>query len=246
MDRYLYIAMTGAKHALKAQQVNNHNLANANTPGFRADLSCLLSRPVAGPGYPSRVYSVETSLGSSLAPGHLITTGRDLDVAINGEGWLAVQARDGTEAYTRRGDLQIVDGGLLQTGDGQLVLGNAGPVAIPPAKQVTIGGDGTITVIPIGQPDNAAVVVDRLRLVNPPPDALRKGDDGLFRLDGGAAAVPDAGVGVVSGALESSNVNTVDALVNMIDNARRFEAYVKVMESAKSNDKAGQRLLRAS
>ena len=246
MDRYLYIAMTGAKHALQAQQVNNHNLANANTPGFRADLDCLLSRAVTGPGYASRVYSVETSLGSSLTPGHLITTGRDLDVAINGEGWLAVQASDGTEAYTRRGDLQIAEGGLLQTGAGQLVLGNGGPVAIPPAKQVTIGQDGTITVIPIGQPDNAPVVLDRLRLVNPPPAALRKGDDGLFRLSGGATAAPDAGVSVVSGALEASNVNTVTALVNMIDNARRFEAYVKLMESAKANDEAGQRLLRAS
>lgn len=246
MDRYLYIAMTGAKHALQAQQVNNHNLANANTPGFRADLDSLLSRPVTGPGYPSRVYSVETSLGSSLAPGHLITTGRDLDMAINGKGWLAVQARDGTEAYTRRGDLQIGNGGLLQTGDGQLVLGNGGPVAIPPAKEVTIGEDGTITVIPLGQPDNAAVVLDRLRLVNPSPDALRKGDDGLFHLTGGGTAAPDAAVSVLSGALESSNVNTVDALVTMIDNARNFETYVKLMESAKSNDEAGQQLLRTS
>lgn len=246
MDRYLYIAMTGAKHALKAQQVNNHNLANANTPGFRADLNALLSRPVAGPGYPSRVYSVETALGSSFAPGHLITTGRSLDVALNGAGWLAVQAKDGTEAYTRRGDLRITAGGLLQTGAGELVLGNGGPVAIPPAKQVSIGQDGTITVIPIGQPDNAPVVLDRLRLVNPPSAALRKGEDGLFRLEGGTAATADAGVSVVSGALESSNVNTVDALVNMIDNARRFEAYVKLMESAKSNDETGQRLLRAS
>ncbi|MDN5848511.1 MAG: flagellar basal body rod protein FlgF [Nitrococcus sp.] len=246
MDRYLYIAMTGAKHALKAQQINNHNLANVNTPGFRADLHGLLSRPVTGPGYPSRVFSVETSLGSSLAQGPLITTGRALDVAINGTGWLAVQAQDGTEAYTRRGDLRIANGGLLQTGTGHLVLGNAGPVAIPPAKKVTIGQDGTITVIPVGQPDNAPVVVDRLRLVNPPPEALHKGDDGLFRLEGGTTAVPDAGVSVVSGALEASNVNTVEALVNMIDNARHFETYVKLMEIAKSNDKAGQRLLRTS
>lgn len=246
MDRYLYIAMTGAKHALQAQQVNNHNLANANTPGFRADLSALLSRPVTGPGYPSRVYSVATTLGSSLASGRIITTGRDLDVAITGKGWLAVQARDGTEAYTRRGDLQIGSGGLLQTGAGELVLGNGGPVAIPPARQVTIGQDGTITIIPIGAPDNAAVVLDRLRLVNPPPAALHKGDDGLFHLKNGGTAAADAGVRMVSGALESSNVNTVDALVNMIDNARNFEIYVKLMESAKSNDEAGQRLLRTT
>ncbi|MDN5870094.1 MAG: flagellar basal-body rod protein FlgF [Nitrococcus sp.] len=246
MDRYIYIAMTGAKHALKAQQVISNNLANANTPGFRADLHALLSRPVTGPGYPSRVYSVETSLGSSLAQGHLMSTGRELDVAINGEGWLAVQARDGTEAYTRRGDLRITDGGLLQTGSGQLVLGNAGPVAIPPAKKVTIGQDGTITVIPLGQSANAPVVVDRLRLVNPPPEALHKGEDGLFRLEGGAVATADAGVSVVSGALEASNVNTVEALVNMIDNARHFETYVKLIEIAKGTDKAGQRLLRTS
>ena len=246
MDRFLYIAMTGAKHALKAQQVNNHNLANANTPGFRADLDGLLSQSVTGPGYASRVYSVETALGSSMTPGHLTSTGRSLDVAVNGEGWFAVQARDGTEAYTRRGDLQIANGGLLQTGDGHLVLGNAGPVAIPPAKQITVGQDGTITIIPVGQSDNAPVVLDRLRLVNPPSTALRKGDDGLFRLNGGEPAEADAGVSVASGALEASNVNTVDALVNMIDNARHFETYVKLMETAKSNDEAGQRLLRAS
>lgn len=246
MDRYLYLAMTGAKHALKAQQVNNHNLANANTPGFRADLNSLLSRPMTGPGYPSRVYSVETSLGSSFTQGHIMTTGRDLDVAINGPGWLAVQARDGTEAYTRRGDLQVASGGLLETGDGQLVLGNGGPVAVPPAKRVTIGTDGTITVIPVGQPDNAPVVLDRLRLVNPPAAQLQKGDDGLFHLKGGGTAAPDARVSVVSGALEGSNVNTVDALVTMIDNARHFETYVKLMETAKSDDEAGQRLLRSS
>lgn len=243
MDRMIYLAMTGAKHALQQQRVIAHNLANANTTGFRADLTALMSRPVYGPGWPSRVYSVAQSVGSDLSHGAMITTGRELDIAISGDGWIAVQAADGTEAYTRRGDLHITSGGLLRTGSGALVLGNNGPIAIPPAEKIEIGADGTISVVPIGQPPSTLAVVDRIKLVAPPPGELVKGADGLFRLEGGGTAVADAGVTVVSGVLESSNVNMVESLVRLIDNARRFEAYVKLMETAKRNDKAGQKLL---
>jgi flagellar basal-body rod protein FlgF len=245
MDRFAYIAMTGAKHALQAQQVTSHNLANVSTPGFRADLDSLLSRPVTGPGHPSRVYSQETVLGSDLSQGTMISTGRELDVAIQGEGWFAVQAADGTEAYTRRGDFRIGSGGLLETGDGHLVLGNGGPVAIPPAERIVIGEDGTVSVVPLGQPENALAVVDRIRLVNPPADQLRKAEDGLFRLAGGEPAPLDAGVHVISGTLESSNVNAVDALVQMISNARSYETYVKTLQTARQNSEQSQKLLRA-
>lgn len=243
MDRMIYLAMTGAKHAMQQQRVTAHNLANANTTGFRADLASLMSRPVYGPGLPSRVYSVAEGVGSDLAQGAMITTGRELDIAVSGDGWIAVQAADGTEAYTRRGDLSITTGGLLQTGSGELVLGNNGPVAIPPAEKIEIGSDGTISVVPIGQPESSLAVVDRIKLADPAGDLI-KGADGLFRRRNGGVAVADASVTVVSGALESSNVSMVDSLVQLIDNARRFEAYVKLMETAKRNDEAGQKLLR--
>ncbi len=245
MDRFAYIAMTGAKHALEAQQVTSHNLANANTPGFRADLDGLLSRPVYGPGLPTRVYSEESGIGSDMSQGTMRSTGRDLDLAIQGDGWFTVQAEDGTEAYTRRGDFRIGSGGVLETGDGRLVLGNAGPVAIPPAESLVIGADGTVSVVPDGQPENAQAVVDRIRLVNPPTGQLRKGEDGLFRLADGAAAPLDASVKVRSGMLESSNVNSVDALVQMIGNARSFETYVKLLQTARENDERSQQLLQA-
>jgi flagellar basal-body rod protein FlgF len=244
MDRMLYLAMTGAKHTLQAQQHNNHNLANANTPGFRADLDSFLSAPVQGPGLPSRVYSQETSVGSDFSQGTMLSTGRDLDIAVNGEGWIAVQAEDGTEAYTRRGDLHINPVGLLETGSGELVLGNAGPIAIPPAQKLTIGSDGTISIVPLGQDANTLAVVDRIRLVKPEAQQVVKGEDGLFRHRDGNPAEPDAAVQISSGTLEGSNVNTVDALVKMIDHARSYEAYIKLIAAAKQNDETSSQLLR--
>ncbi|PWG62310.1 flagellar basal-body rod protein FlgF [Sediminicurvatus halobius] len=244
MDRMVYLAMTGAKHAFEAQRVNNHNLANVNTPGFRADLESLQSRPMSGPGHPARVYSEAVGMGADLSQGPLVSTGRELDVAIKGEGWIAVQAADGTEGYTRRGDLQISTGGLLETGDGRLVLGEAGPVAVPPAEKIEIGEDGTVSIVPLGQDETAIAALDRIKLVNPPPEQLQKGEDGLFRLAEGGVAAADAGVRVVSGAREGSNVNAVDALVNMIDHSRSYETYVKLMQSARENDETAQRLLR--
>ena len=245
MDRFLYLAMTGAKQALQAQHHNNHNLANANTTGFRADLDALLSAPVYGPGHPSRVYSQETGVGADFAQGTLISTGRDLDVAIEGDGWIAVQAPDGAEAYTRRGDLRVNNAGLLETATGLLVMGNAGPVAIPPAQKLQIGVDGTVSIVPLGQDANAMAVMDRIKLVKPAHEQMHKGPDGLFRTAAGFEPA-DGQVRLASGMLESSNVNTVDALVKMIDNSRQFETYVKLMSTAKENDESSSRLLRQS
>ncbi|MBA1146962.1 flagellar basal-body rod protein FlgF [Ectothiorhodospiraceae bacterium WFHF3C12] len=246
MDRMVYLAMTGAKHALQAQQNTAHNLANANTTGFRADLDSLMSAPVTGPGHDSRVYSLETGVGNDFQQGSMQHTGRELDIAVEGKGWIAVQAADGTEGYTRRGDLKVGPGGLLETGDGRLVMGNDGPVAVPPAEKIEIGSDGTVSVVPLGQSADTLAVVDRIKLVNPPETELTKGEDGLFRLKQGGQAAPDGAVSVVNGTLEGSNVNTVDALVEMIDNQRQFEAYVKLMDAAKTNDEASSRLLRSS
>lgn len=245
MDRVLYLAMTGAKHALQAQQHNNNNLANLNTPGFRADLAAVQSAPVHGPGHPARAYAQTSTIGSDLRQGAMLTTGRSLDVAINGDGWIAVQSADGGEAYSRRGDLRINASGLLENGAGELVLGNAGPIAIPPADQLEIGSDGTISIVPLGQEANTLAVVDRIRLVSPDGSDMVKGEDGLFRQRDGAPAQPDAAVQISGGVLESSNVNSVDALVKMINTARNYETYVKLISTTKQNDETSSRLLRS-
>ena len=243
MDRMLYLAMSGAQQTMLAQAQVTQNLANASTTGFKADLSAFRAMPVFGPGYPSRVYAMAERPGIDFKPGVIQTTGNNLDVAINGSGFIAVQAPDGSEAYTRAGDLHLTSSGLLQTGSGHPVLGNSGPIAIPPAEKLNIGADGTITIRPIGQQANALATVDRIRLVNPPDSQLIKGADGLFHLKSGGQAPVDASVKLVSGALESSNVNVVDAMVRMIDLSRQFELGVKAMKMAQQNDASSTQIL---
>lgn len=244
MDRLLYIAMTGAKHALQAQAANNHNLANLSTTGFKADLVAFRSAYLHGPGAPSRAYGVLEGRGTDLAPGPIQATGNELDVAVDGPGWIAVQGPDGREAYTRAGDLRISSAGLLVNGAGHMVLGDGGPIAIPPAEKIEIAADGTISIVPTGEPASNPVTLDRIKLTNPPAEELAKADNGLLYLADGAAAPPDAAVRVVPGALEGSNVNAVDALVNMIGHAREFELQVKMMSLAEENDRAEAELLR--
>jgi len=246
MDRMLYIAMTGARETMTSQAVNTNNLANASTTGFRADMESFLSKPVQGPGYPDRVYATIGGAGVDLSGGSVQSTGRELDVAVKGEGWIAVQAPNGSEAYTRAGDLQVDSFGVLTTGAGFPVLGEGGPIAVPPNGKLDIAQDGTITVQPLGQGVNALAIVDRIKLVNPSPSALTKGEDGLMRLRGGALAQPDASVQIVSGALESSNVNAVESMVRMIELARQFETQVKMMKTAEDNDRAAAELMRMS
>jgi len=244
MDRSLYVAMSGAKQILLAQASNANNLANANTPGFRADFEQLRSMPVFGNGYPSRVYAMTERPGVDLSIGSLQTTGRDLDVAINGEGWLAVQAKDGGEAYTRAGDLHITPEGQLVTGSGLPVLGNAGPIAIPPAQKVEIGTDGTISIIPQGANATALAVLDRIKLVKPDKFQLEKGADGLMRIKDGAPVEATNDVRLVTGSLEGSNVSTVEEMVHMIELAREFEYQIKMMKTVEDNGNASAELMR--
>jgi flagellar basal-body rod protein FlgF len=244
MDRFLYISMTGAKETLRAQTVNNHNLANASTTGFRADLSAFQSRAVAGSGYASRAYATNATVGWDSTQGALMSTGRDLDVGINGPGWMAVQGADGREAYTRAGDLRVDPSGLLLNGAGQTVLGEGGPISVPPNTSLMIGADGTISIVPVGQGPETTSQVGRIKLVNPPAESLARGDDGLFRTIDGTDAAPDANVRLTSGALESSNVNTADAMVNMIELSRHFDLQVKAMRTAEENAAAAAQLLK--
>jgi flagellar basal-body rod protein FlgF len=243
MDRMLYIAMTGANQAMVAQAANGNNLANASTTGFRADLSAFRAMPVFGDGYPSRVYAMTEHPGVDFAPGTVTATGRELDVAVNGDGWIAVQARDGGEGYTRAGDLRLNSAGQLVTGAGLPVIGNGGPIAIPQAAKIEIAADGTISILPVGQPLNAVAVVDRIKLVNPPVADLRKGDDGLLRLKDRGAAASDVAVQLIAGSLESSNVNPVESMVGMITLARQYEMSVKAMRAVEENDQASLKLM---
>lgn len=237
MDRSLYIAMNGAKQTLLAQTANANNLANTQTTGFKSDFEQFRAMPVFGPGFPARVYAMTERPGTDFSPGSLQTTGRDLDVAINGEGWFAVQGKDGQEAYSRAGELQVTPQGLLQDSVGHPMLGEAGqPIAIPPARKVEIGQDGTISIIPEGANATTLVLVDRLKLVKPNPDDLEKREDGLMHLKNpGTPVASDANIRVVPGALEGSNVNAVAAMVEMIELARNFELQSKVMKNTDEN-----------
>ena len=246
MDRMLYLSMSAAKNTMIAQTVNSHNLANASTPGFRQDLSQFRAMPVFGDLLPSRVYALEERPSVNFDAGAMNHTGNELDVAINDQGWFAVQAADGTEAYTRRGDFRINTFGLLENGAGELILGDGGPIAIPPSQKIEIGTDGTITSRPIGQDERTLAQVGRLKLVNPAVDQLEKGEDGLFRLKDGTQAVPDAAITVTSGALETSNVNVIDAMVKMIELARQFEMDIKAMTTVEENDQVAASMLALS
>jgi flagellar basal-body rod protein FlgF len=246
MDKSLYVAMTGAKGILDAQAVNNFNLANAGTTGFKADLAAFQSQAVAGSGYASRVYATNSTTGWDQSQGPLLTTGQPLDVALQGPGYIAVQGPDGQEAYTRNGDLHLTSTGLLVTSTGQAVLGDNGPITLPPSTSIKIGDDGTITVLPFGAPAQSLATVGRIKLVNPPADTLVRARGGLFQPAGGGTAPADASVKLASGVLESSNVDLASAMVNMIDLSRNFDLQVKAMKSADDNAQASSQLLQST
>ena len=244
MDKMAYVAMTGATQTMLAQRVVSNNLANASTTGFRADLNGFTDKPVRGAGFASRVNVAGQGLGTDLTGAALVTTGRPLDVAVNGEGWLAVQAPDGNEAYTRAGDLKVTSGGILTNGAGHPVMGEGGPVAVPEFAEINIGQDGTVSIVPLGQTADTLAVVDRLRLVEAGDQPMVKGNDGLFRLADGSAATVSASVKVMPGALEGSNVNAAAALVDMIELSRTFETQIKLIDTAKRNGDAAAALMR--
>lgn len=245
MDRMLYIGMNGAKQVMQAQAVNANNLANVSTTAFKQDLHQFRSMSVFGDGLPSRAYSMVESPGTDSSVGTIQATGRELDIAIDGEGWIAVLAADGSEAYTRAGSLRMDESGLVTTRDGMPVLGrNEAPIIIPQAEKVEILSDGTISIRAIGQAASSLADVERIKLVNPDNNSLTKGVDGLMRLKDGTSAAADASVSVVAGALEGSNVNAVSAMVNMIELSRQYEMQVKMMNIAKENDESDTQVMR--
>jgi flagellar basal-body rod protein FlgF len=235
MDRLIYTAASGAKHILEQQATTANNLANVTTTGFRAQIDSFRAVPVVAEGMPTRAFVVNATVGSDFATGPLQMTGRDLDVAVRGKGWLAVQMPDGSEAYTRHGGLQMNENGLLQTARGLAVQGDGGPITIPPETTVSIGGDGTISTIATSTKPGAPTVLGRLKLVNPPEQDLVRGDDGMFRLKDGSTAQADPLVAVAGGALEGSNVSPVDSMVTMIALARSFETQMTLIKNAENN-----------
>ncbi len=240
MDRLIYLSMSGAKAAMQRQDVLSHNLANANTPGFRAELAAFRAVPVAGSGASTRVYALESTPGYRDAPGTVTATGRKLDVAMQGNAWLAVQGLDGTEAYTRAGALDLAADGTLVTRAGLPVLGDGGPIQVPPGSEVSIGSDGTVAAMGA---NGRATPVGRLKLVTPEAPLVR-GTDGLFRAaDGDLPADPAARL--QDGALEGSNVSAVETMVAMIGAARQFEMQMKMLQTAEQNEKSASQLLSA-
>jgi len=244
MDRSLYIAMSGAKQSLLAQNSNANNLANMQTTGFKSDLEWFRSRPVSGDGYPTRVYAMIEKPGTNFSPGTMQTTGRDLDVAINGEGLIAVQGEDGKESYTRAGDLRITPEGLLRTGTGLQVIGRSGSITIPPSEKLTIGSDGTISIVPMGAGNATTLqVLDRIKLVKPEMKDMEKQGDGLLHTKNGMPLVASSDVSLTQGVLEGSNVNAFVAMTEMIELARNFELQTKVMKNVDENSGASAKLM---
>lgn len=246
MDKLIYTAMSGASQTLGQQAAVSHNLANATSTGFRTEMHRLRAVPVQSAALPSRAFTVDASVGTDFSPGVLQFTGRSFDVAVEGKGWLAVQMPDGSEAYTRNGSLELSPNGVLQTRTGLPVVGDGGPISIPPDNDILIGTDGTLSAIPTTGAVNTVNTVSRLKLVNPPEADLVRGEDGLFRLRVGGAAPQDEAVRVAGGYLEGSNVNVVDQMVTMISLSRQFEMQTKMLQTAEANDQAATRILTAT
>lgn len=243
MDRMIYTAMTGAKHILEQQATTSHNLANATSNGFKSQVDSFRAVPVVGKGMPTRTFVVDSTVGSDFNSGAIQATNRDLDVAVQGKGWLVVQRADGSEGYTRNGSLKISENGLLQNAAGLTVMGDGGPISIPPDVSISIGKDGTVSSVTNNTLPGPSNAIGRLKLVNPPEANLIRASDGLFVNKDGAPSPADAQVSVINGALESSNVNVVDAMVTMIGLARQFEMQMKLISTAENNANKASQLL---
>jgi len=246
MDKLLYIAMSGAKQNMHALSINANNLANAKTTGFKADLAQARAMQAYGEGLPTRVFSMTERASQNFDSGAMLTTGRSLDIAIEGDGFIAVQAGNGQEAYTRSGHLRVTEQGTLETNSGEMVLGENGPIQLPlPVNNIQISRDGTIMVQPEGAPSNVQEEAGRIKLVNTDVRLVEKGNDGLFRAKNGQALVADINVKVLGGTLESSNVNPINEMTEMIALQRQFEMQLKMMKTAEEIDSSASALLRA-
>ncbi|SIS46744.1 flagellar basal-body rod protein FlgF [Neptunomonas antarctica] len=247
MDKVIFVAMSGARENMLAQQTHANNLANVSTTGFKTDLAQARAMQVFGEGLPTRVYAMTERAATDTTTGTFIETGRNLDVAVDGGGWLAVTGMDGKEAYTRSGELQVNAANQLVTGSGLPVMGNGGiPITIPSAEKIDIGSDGTITIRPLGESAAALAVVDQIKMVQLDNQSIYKGVDGLMHVDGGLPQPADLTLKMRSGYLESSNVNAVNELTSIISLSRQFEMNIKMMKTAEENSTAATKILQLS
>jgi flagellar basal-body rod protein FlgF len=246
MDRLIYTAMSGAKHTLEQQASVSQNLANATTTGFRAQIDSFRAVPVLGDGLATRSFVVDATVGTDFSPGLMQQTGRALDVAVQGNGWLALQTDDGSEAYTRNGALKLSENGVLQNQNGATVAGEGGPISIPPNMAITIGADGTVSGVDTTIASTTVNTLGKIKLVNPPAQNLVRSDDGLFRTKSGAPVDADANVVVAGGMLEGSNVNLVDAMVSMINLSRQFDMHMTMLKTAETDEASAQQILTLS
>lgn len=246
MDKLIFTAMNGAKHAQQRQDTLAQNIANVSTGGYRAAMYAARAVPVPGQGAQTRAFTLESTTGADHTPGAIQLTGRELDVAVEGNAWLTVQGRDGREAYTRAGALRVDPNGALLAPGGHAVMGDGGPLVIPPDSTISIARDGTISAIPDSGSLNAVVNVGRIKLVSLDAKQAQRGDDGLFRTADGNPAPADERASLVSGALEGSNVNAAEAMVSMIGVARHFELQMRLLSSAENNARSAAQLLSVS
>lgn len=244
MDRMLYVAMSGAKEVMLSQANNSNNLANANTDGFKQDFNIFRAQHVQGPGMASRAYSMDERPATDFSAGAIKVTGNNMDIVTKENGYIGVQTPAGDEAFVRSASMQVLEDGSLVDVKGYPILNEGGAaINVPPTKSITIGDDGTISIVPADSPNNQLVVLDKIRLVKPDIKDLQKGLDGFIRLKEGGTPVVQSTVTVVSGALESSNVNTAEALVNMIELSRKYEMQIKMMSTAKAHAQKSDSLL---
>jgi flagellar basal-body rod protein FlgF len=243
MDKLIYTAMTSGKHTLAQLDTVTHNLANIGTDGFKAQLDSFRAVPKLSTDLPVQTFVVNSTIGADLSPGVTHVTGRALDVAVQGSGWLAVQAADGKEAYTRAGSLKTDENGVLQTQNGLNIVGTTGDITIPPDVTVTISKDGSVSSIPVSNQVANTTLIGQLKLVNPPENTLVRGDDGLFRTKDGVEADADPNVTVVGGSIESSNVNSVESLVSMITLSRSFDIHMQLLTDAQADDAKASSIL---
>ncbi|MDB5979393.1 MAG: flgF [Pseudomonas sp.] len=245
MDKLLYVAMSGASENAIAQKAHANNLANVSTNGFQRDLQQARSMPVFGEVMPSRAYAMSERPGTDFSDGPMVDTGRDLDVAVKGNGWIAVQTPDGGEAYTRSASMNIDALGVLRAGNGLPVMGNGGPIAVPPQEQIEIGADGTISIRSMGEGPRVMAQIDRIKLVKPDMSNMEKGPDGLIHTKDGKPAAADADVQVESGFQQGSNVNAVEEMTEVLALSRQFELHIKMMKTAEDDDQSAARVLQS-
>jgi len=236
MDKLIYTSMTSGKHTLAQMDTVTHNLANISTDGFKAQMDSFRAVPKLSTDLPVQAFVVNATTGADFTPGVTHETGRALDVAVQGSGWLVVQGKDGKEAYTRGGSLKTDENGVLQIPRGLNLVGEGGDITIPPDVNVTIAKDGTIATIPVGNNVANSTLIGRLKLVNPPENTLVRSDDGLFRTKDGSQPDADPNVALVGGSIESSNVNSVESLVTMITLARQFDIHMQMLSNAQTSD----------